>query len=292
MDSGRFGPIRPEEAPQKRKRKIDYNRLTTAIMVLLIIVLVIAILWYAKSPKDDEGTTIINQPPAFMGVAGTAASAAPTVKPVADLRPQPAAEGFLPVFYQANTEELVVAITIDECGSETQMKSILASAAEYNAHLTFFPTGTEIAANEELWAAAFLGGHEIENHTMTGAHLAGLDAESLIGEIDGQTDLVREVIGAEYASHFLRTDDLEDDTAAALHALLSERGYMGIARWAQKTPANFSSVAPGQILSYTASDAKTLKTVMRILSENGYRMVTLNELFAYPENIESTAEIE
>ena len=53
MDSGRFGPIRPEEAPQKRKRKIDYNRLTTAIMVLLIIVLVIAILWYAKSPKDD-----------------------------------------------------------------------------------------------------------------------------------------------------------------------------------------------------------------------------------------------
>ena len=292
MDSGRFGPIRPEEAPQKRKRKIDYNRLTTAIMVLLIIVLVIAILWYAKSPKDDEGTTIINQPPAFMGVAGTAASAAPTVKPVADLRPQPAAEGFLPVFYQANTEELVVAITIDECGSETQMKSILASAAEYNANLTFFPTGTEIAANEELWAAAFLGGHEIENHTMTGAHLAGLDAESLIGEIDGQTDLVREVIGAEYASHFLRTDDLEDDTAAALHALLSERGYMGIARWAQKTPANFSSVAPGQILSYTASDAKTLKTVMRILSENGYRMVTLNELFAYPENIESTAEIE
>ncbi len=292
MDSGRFGPIRPEEAPQKRKRKIDYNRLTTAIMVLLIIVLVIAILWYAKSPKDDEGTTIINQPPAFMGVAGTVASAAPTAKPVADLRPQPAAEGFLPVFYQANTEELVVAITIDECGSETQMKSILASAAEYNAHLTFFPTGTEIAANEELWAAAFLGGHEIENHTMTGARLAGLDAESLIGEIDGQTDLVREVIGAEYASHFLRTDDLEDDTDAALHALLSERGYMGIARWAQKTPANFSSVAPGQILSYTASDAKTLKTVMRILSENGYRMVTLNELFAYPENIESTAEIE
>lgn len=292
MDSGRFGPIRPEEAPQKRKRKIDYNRLTTAIMVLLIIVLVIAILWYAKSPKDDEGMTIINQPPAFMGVAGTVASAAPTAKPVADLRPQPAAEGFLPVFYQANTEELVVAITIDECGSETQMKSILASAAEYNAHLTFFPTGTEIAANEELWAAAFLGGHEIENHTMTGARLAGLDAESLIGEIDGQTDLVREVIGAEYASHFLRTDDLEDDTNAALHALLSERGYMGIARWAQKTPANFSSVAPGQILSYTASDAKTLKTVMRILSENGYRMVTLNELFAYPENIESTAEIE
>lgn len=111
MDSGRFGPIRPEEAPQKRKRKIDYNRLTTAIMVLLIIVLVIAILWYAKSPKDDEGMTIINQPPAFMGTPGVSASAAPTAKPVADLRPQPAAEGFLPVFYQANTEELVVAIT-------------------------------------------------------------------------------------------------------------------------------------------------------------------------------------
>ena len=291
MDSGRFGPIRPEEAPKKRKRKIDYNRLTTAIMVLLIIVLVVAILCYRQSRKNAE-PEIINKTPAFMGTPGVSASAAPTAKPVADLRPQPAAEGFLPVFYQANTEELVVAITIDECGSETQMKSILASAAEYNAHLTFFPTGTEIAANEELWAAAFLGGHEIENHTMTGARLAGLDAESLIGEIDGQTDLVREVIGAEYASHFLRTDDLEDDTDAALHALLSERGYMGIARWAQKTPANFSSVAPGQILSYTASDAETLKTVMRILSENGYRMVTLNELFAYPENIESTAEIE
>ena len=205
MDSGRFGPIRPEEAPQKRKRKIDYNRLTTAIMVLLIIVLVIAILWYAKSPKDDEGMTIINQPPAFMGVAGTAASAAPTAKPVADLRPQPAAEGFLPVFYQANTEELVVAITIDECGSETQMKSILASAAEYNAHLTFFPTGTEIAANGELWAAAFLGGHEIENHTMTGAHLVGLDAESLIGEILSARSSARNTRPTSCARTTLRT---------------------------------------------------------------------------------------
>ncbi len=291
MDSGRFGPIRPEEAPQKRKRKIDYNRLITAIMVLLIIVLVLAIVFYSRSQRNAE-PEIIDQTPAFMGAVSTAASAAPTEKPVADLRPQPAAEGLLPVFYQANTEELVVAITIDECGSESQIKSILASAAEYGANLTFFPTGTEIAANEELWAAAFLGGHEIENHTMTGAQLAGLDAESLIGEIEGQTDLVREVIGAEYAPHFLRTDDLEDDTNAALHALLSERGYMGIARWAQKTPANFSSVAPGQILSYAASDAKTLKTVMRVLSENGYRMVTLNELFAYPDNLESTAEVE
>ena len=291
MDSGRFGPIRPEEAPQKRKRKIDYNRLITAIMVLLIIVLVLAIVFYSRSQRNAE-PEIIDQTPAFMGAVGTAASAAPTEKPVADLRPQPAAESLLPVFYQANTEELVVAITIDECGSESQIKSILASAAEYGANLTFFPTGTEIAANEELWAAAFLGGHEIENHTMTGAQLAGLDAESLIGEIEGQTDLVREIIGAEYAPHFLRTDDLEDDTNAALHALLSERGYMGIARWAQKTPANFSSVAPGQILSYAASDAKTLKTVMRVLSENGYRMVTLNELFAYPDNLESTAEVE
>ena len=287
MDSGRFGPIRPEEAPQKRKRKIDYNRLTTAIMVLLIIVLVVAIVIDNRSPKNSE-PEIIDQTPAFMGVAGVAASAAPTVKPVADLRPQPAAEGLLPVFYQANTEELVVAITIDECGSEAQLKSIFASAAEYGAHLTFFPTGTEVAAHEELWAAAYLGGHEIENHTMTGAQLAGLDAEGLIGEIDGQTDLVREVIGAEYAPHFLRTDDLDDDTDPALHALLSERGYMGIARWAQKTPASFSAVAPGQILSYTASDAKALKDVMRVLSENGYRMVTLNEMFAYPDNLEST----
>lgn len=291
MDSGRFGPIRPEEAPKKPKRKIDYNRLTTAVMVLLIIVLVTAIVIHNLASEDSE-PEIIDQTPAFMSAAGTAAAAVPTAQPVADLRPQSAAEGLLPVFYQANTEELVVAITIDECGSESQLKSILAAAAEYDAHLTFFPTGTEIAAHEDVWAAAFLGGHEIENHTMTGAQLTGLDAEGLIGEIDGQTDLVREVIGAEYAPHFLRTDDLEDDADPALHALLIERGYMGIARWAQKTPANFSSVAPGQILSYTASDAKTLKTVMRVLSENGYRMATLNELFAYPDNLESTAENE
>ena len=270
-----------------RKYKINYNRLITLAMIVVIIVLVVVMARDWKR-KQQEPETVFTNAGGFEGynILQPTTTDAPKVL---SLRPEPEKEGMLPVFYQANTQEKRVSITIDGCGDASKLNKLLDLCETYGAKLTFFPTGEEITENPSFWAAATLGGHEIENHTDANRRLATLGDDEKNAEILLHTQRLRAVIGEEYEPHFLRTNNLEDDSDETLHSLLSENGYLGIARWAQMTPASFSVIESGQILAYTANDAgiQALSTAMRILSENGYEMVTLNRLFDYPENLES-----
>ena len=287
MDNGRFGPIRTgDERPQKYK--INYSKLVTLLMAAAVVALGIYIVSDVRAKKSE---------PLFVNAPGTTASeygimlpgATEAPKTVVSLRPQAEREGLLPIFYQANTEEKRVAITVDGLGDIKNVNQILDAAGEYGAKITFFPTGDEIMSHASLWSAAILGGHEIENHTNANSRLALLGEDAKAEEIALQTAKLRDVIGGEYSAHFLRTNNLEDDTDPVLHAILTENGYYGIARWAQMTPAAFDAIRPGQILCYMANDAgvQALTAAMRTLSENGYQMVTLNALFEYPENLVS-----
>lgn len=287
MDNGRFGPIRTDEKPPQ-KYKINYNKLVTLLMVLAVVALGVYIVQDIRAKKAE---------PQLVYTPGTPSAGYNIVLPGStkepekqvSLRPEAEKEGLLPIFYQANTEEKRVAITVDSLGDSENVNRILEVLTEYGAKATFFPTGDEIMAHANLWSAAVLGGHEIENHTNTNSRLALLGEDAKAEEIAMQTAILRDVIGMEYDPHFLRTNNLEDDTDEVLHALLKENGYYGIARWAQMTPAAFDAIRPGQIISYVANDAgvQALSAAVRVLSENGYQMVTLNALFEYPENLVS-----
>lgn len=287
MDNGRFGPIRTDEKPPQ-KYKINYNKLVTLLMVLAVVALGVYIVQDIRAKKAE---------PQLVYTPGTPSAGYNIVLPGStkepekqvSLRPEAEKEGLLPIFYQANTEEKRVAITVDSLGDSENVNRILDVLTEYGAKATFFPTGDEIMAHANLWSAAVLGGHEIENHTNTNSRLALLGEDAKAEEIAMQTAILRDVIGMEYDPHFLRTNNLEDDTDEVLHALLKENGYYGIARWAQMTPAAFDAIRPGQIISYVANDAgvQALSAAVRVLSENGYQMVTLNALFEYPENLVS-----
>lgn len=287
MDNGRFGPIRTGDEQPKRY-KINQSRLVTLLMAAAVVALGIYIVSDVRAKKSEP--QFISQqsvPAGEYGVMLPGATEAP--RTAASLRPQAEKEGLLPIFYQANTEEKRVAITVDGLGDIKNVNQILEAAGEYGAKLTFFPTGDEIMAHASLWPSAILGGHEIENHTNANSRLALLGEDAKAEEIALQTAKLRDVIGGEYSAHFLRTNNLEDDTDPVLHSILTENGYYGIARWAQMTPAAFDAIRPGQILCYMANDAgvQALTAAMRTLSENGYQMVTLNALFEYPENLVS-----
>lgn len=287
MDGGRFGPIREPEKSGK-KYKINYNRLITLLMIVVIIVLGIVMVRDWKRKKQQPEPNFINAG-GFEGYNILQAAVTTDAPKAVSLRPEPEKEGMLPVFYQANTEEKRVCVTVDGCGDVTKLNKLLELCETYGAKLTFFPTGEEITENPSFWAAATLGGHEIENHTDANRRLATLDEDDRNAEIFLQTQKLRAVIGEEYKPHFLRTNNLEDDSDEELHRLLAENGYLGVARWAQMTPASFSAIESGQILAYSANEAgvQALSTAMRVLSENGYEMVTMNRLFDYPENLES-----
>jgi hypothetical protein len=59
-------------------------------------------------------------------------------------RPTPYAEGFLPVFSSAKTEEKIVAITVDDCFQAENLEQIVNKAIEVGAKLTIFPIGKNV----------------------------------------------------------------------------------------------------------------------------------------------------
>lgn len=288
MQNGRFGPIETNDKPKKTYR-VDYNRLITVLMIAVIIILGVVIWVDAKKTPEEKP---------YFPVTVTE----PTAGPVADtnvnafspeeLRPIPEEEGLLPVFRRANTNEKKVAIVVDTFDDAERIETVLGLAGTFGAKITFVPTGVELRMYPSSWVNVAFAGHEIENHTFDNTRMSTLADEDKVENILQQTEILKSYIGEHYTPHFLSTNDLEDDADAFLHSWLQGNGYLGIVRWDERMPASFDKVVPGAILSYPLNEAgmKALSNAIPVLAENGYQMVTVNELFMYPDNMLSSPE--
>lgn len=285
MENGRFGPIETNNKPKKTYR-VDYNRLITLVMIIAIVVLGV-IIFVDASRQDEEQIPFQMTLPD--NTVGTQDPAVVTDKKPEDVRPLPEEEGMLPIFRIANTDEKKVAIVISDIPNASNLETLIGLCGTFSAKVTFFPTGEEALAYSSLWTNAVFAGHEIENHTMDNTRLSTLMDEDKAKAIENQTHVLRAVIGSGYVPHFLMTSNLEDDSDAFIHSWLAGNNYMGIVRYDEYMPKSFSEVRPGAVLSYplTNEGLKALKQAIPVLSENGYQMVTLNELFLYPDNFES-----
>ena len=289
MSDGRFGSFEPSEKP-KKKYRVDYNRLITVIMIAVILVLLLVI--FIDSGKEPENNTpIINADVPNNNFYVSTQAPRATVSPE-ELRPVPESENLLPVFYRANTTSKRVAITIENLSDSDNITTLLGLLATFDAKVTFFPTGTELESTVNVWPKVVLAGHQIENRTYSNKRLSIIMDEDKTDEFRLQTELVRMIIGDEYQPHFLRTDYLEDNTDEFLHSYLIGNGYYGIARFEINNPESIHQVEPGAILNFPLTDSglSKLRVALPVLVENGYSIVTLNELFAYPDNLEFSAE--
>ncbi|MBR3928480.1 MAG: polysaccharide deacetylase family protein [Clostridia bacterium] len=290
MQNGRFGPIETNDKPKKSYR-VDYNRLITVIMIAVIIILGIVI-WKDAKKEPEE---IPGLPQTALTAAGAPDVLNQTDENVfspEELRPVAEEEGLLPVFRRANTSEKKVAIVVDTFDNAGHIDTLLGLAGTFGAKITFVPTGVELRQHQGAWVNVAFAGHEIENHTMDNTRLSTLADEDKAENILEQTEILKSIVGSDYSPHFLSTNDLEDDADAFLHSWLAGNGYLGILRWDERVPSSFDKVVPGAILSYPLTDAgmKALSNAIPILSENGYQMVTMNELFDYPDNMRSSPE--
>ena len=283
MQTGYNGSELPVKRPSGRVRL----NLGTLLLVAAILVFAALIVYYIVSERKQQPafdvTDIYGHPQVTV-----------TPTPVPDKRPSAEREGLLPVFYSANTEENQVAITVQGFLGEDDMNALLSATLEYGADLTFFPTGKQLSGARDFWSAAALIGHEIESRGYTGNRLSDMSDADMEKELSDVEAVLRSYMGEEYQLHFLRTDDLADDENDRLHALLARKGYKGIARWAVYQPTRFEQIRPGQIIGVNLEsyDVKQLTKMIRVLSENGYSMVTLNELLDYEPNIVSSGENE
>lgn len=288
MQNGRFGPIETNDKPKKTYR-VDYNRLITVVMIAVIIVLGVVI-WVDAKKEPEENP--------YLPVAVTDPTSDPVTENDAnafspeELRPVPEEEGLLPVFRRANTNEKKVAIVVDTFESADNIETVIGLAGTFGAKITFVPTGVELRLYPNSWINVAFAGHEIENHTFDNTRMSTLADEDKAKNILEQTEILKSYIGEHYVPHFLSTNDLEDDADAFLNSWLQGSGYLGILRWDERMPASFDKVMPGAILNYPLTDAgmKALSNAIPVLAENGYEMVTVNELFMYPDNMAAPPE--
>ena len=251
---------------------------------------------------EEEGSVVLYDTP--QPTAAPTPTPAPASAPAGDssraqTRPTPTAEGFVPVFSKAiDTEEHIVAITIDDCFQGENLRKIVETAKEYGGKLTIFPIGENVLRDpqSQILKDAWENGFELENHTYTHNGLYKVSDQRMTEEVYKQQLTLSHILGLEYHCHFLRPmgGDARRDQRMQMYA--KQLGYYGIAHWScagstsseEKIKENLK---PGAIYLFhtTNNDWDKLKWFIPWVAEQGYQMVTLNEMFDYPDN--ETAEL-
>ncbi len=258
-----------------------------------------------------EGEPLTPQPPADEAndeAIAQAAIAAPTPTPTpeahgdtvsfsslrAATRPTPTAPGYGLVFSEADTEEKIIAITVDDCFQAENLQRMVDKAIEVGGKFTIFPIGKNVLkkAQSEVLKYAWEHGFELENHTFTHNGLYRCSDEEMAQEVYMQQLALSHILGVEYQCHFLRPKggDARRDQRMQMYA--QQIGYYGIAHWScagststEKEIAK--ALKPGAIYLFhttTDNDLDKLLNFMPYAVEKGYKLVTLNEMFGYPEN--------
>ena len=299
-----------QRAMQRKQLLIGGGALAAVLLIALVILLI------PKAPRTDSAVEVAAQvtpepvaaepaaPVEEIVVADTPVptpvpTPEPTPEPVQEAaslraltRPTPTAQGFMPVFSKADTEEKIVAITVDDCFQAENLQQIVDKAIEVGGKLTIFPIGQNVLKEKQsqILKYAWENGFELENHTFTHNGLFYATNEELADEIYQQQMALSYILGVEYQCHFLRPrgGDARGDQRLQMYA--RQMGYYGIAHWSVSGSSSDEKIAkglkPGAIFLFhtTNTDLDKLLRFIPWVVEQGYQLVTLNEMFDYPAN--------
>ena len=209
-------------------------------------------------------------------------------------RPTPTAPGYGLVFSEADTEEKIIAITVDDCFQAENLQKMVDKAIEVGGKFTIFPIGKNVLkkAQSEVLKYAWEHGFELENHTFTHNGLYRCSDEEMAQEIYMQQQSLSHILGVEYQCHFLRPKGGDARRDQRMQVYAEQIGYYGIAHWScagsTSTEREIAkALKPGAIYLFhttTDNDLDKLLNFMPYAVEKGYKLVTLNEMFGYPEN--------
>ena len=236
--------------------------------------------------------------------APTAAPAAQTVSyseadvygtVTADCTPIPADEfEYLPVYKQVSTDRKVVAITVDDCFQKANLQTILQTVYDAGGKITLFPIGSNIQKldlGDILKDAFFNHGIEIENHTRDHARVFRMSDEEMRAQIYDQYVILSQALGVNYHEHFLRFMGGDGGEDQRSHNYLTQLGFSGVAHWGCSGSNGDldhckENLEPGMIYLFhtTDHDTEILQKFIPWCVEQGYELVTLNELIGLPEN--------
>ncbi len=193
------------------------------------------------------------------------------------------------VIYFIETDEPVVALTIDDGPDSTTSPKILDVLGQYDAHATFFLISSRIPGNEDIVTRLVEDGHEIGNHLTS-------DEPSILLSLE---DFERQLLEAHDAlSEFADVRWFRPGSAwynAEMLSIIHEHGYQcalgSVHPFDPQIPSSWfaaryilGNVQPGSIIvlhDYGSRGERTvtaLETVLPELGRRGFRVVTLSEL--------------
>lgn len=195
--------------------------------------------------------------------------------------------------------EKIVAFTFDDVPSYEDLGDnpttvILNVLERFGGKATFFVTGKGYRKNgRKLIDAILERGHEIANHSNTHANLTELDAQGVKEEVLTLQDDIKRDFGIEMKYFRPAGLSVNKDVFAVLNELKMpiihgshKKAYL--ADWNKETPSEeikkrcLENVYPGQIVlmhGYSLGTQAVFEEICETLSKDGYRFVTLTELF-------------
>ncbi|MGI6238217.1 MAG: polysaccharide deacetylase family protein [Christensenellales bacterium] len=290
--------------PGARNRRTRHTLFAATAVFIFALIAVIAILPTLRGGSASD--RVAKQPVAAASAetptpAETSAPTAtpaptPTPAPTAAYRvvvPRPSEEGFLPIVKRGETNDPIIAVTVDDFYQFANARRIIDIALENGANLTLFPIGINVLRRElmDTLRYAYESGMQIENHTHEHVTLCRADDEEMARQIYLQSLAVNYVLGVDYQQHFFRPrggDGIDDQRT---HLYAEKLGMRAIAHWTisgsdMSLNRMLETLAPGNIYLFHTTDADTqkLETFIPAAIEAGYTLVTMNEMFGYPEN--------
>ncbi len=193
------------------------------------------------------------------------------------------------VLYSVETEEPVVALTIDDGPDPATTPGILAVLEANDARATFFILGEWVAGNEAVLDAIHEAGHEIANHHRRDVPSIDLPRDQFVADLEeshrvlSRWSVPRWFRPGSGWYHDWMLDILDDHgyrvALGSIYPLDAQIPWSDFAAWLIRWRAK-----PGAIIilhdrgGRGERTARTLERVLPELQRRGYRVVALSEL--------------
>ena len=177
-----------------------------------------------------------------------------------------------------------VALTFDDDPNPNTTPIALELLKKYNAKGTFFMVGKAVAGNEEIIKQVVAEGHQIGNHSWSHPLLTKISLEQAKSQINDTTEALKKASGQDV--HIMRPP--YGGINAAIQAAVDQSFILwdvDTLDWKNRNTASIMKevrkARPGSIIlmhDVHQTSINALPTVLQYLTEQGFELVTIDEL--------------
>lgn len=287
------------------RRERFYSVLISALCLCAVVLVVAIAVDYKFGPTIDVPVKSTRQPvisdatpePLTLRLE-LPPTQAPEATAAPEATPEPektaAAYEFLPIYTKVQTEEKVIAVTLDGMSNVENVTAALQQVHAAGGKLTLFPFGQSTMKDGMaalLQTVVLELGWQVENRTWSDQLIYKLPGQDMATEIWTADMAVDYALNKNYDMRFFRMRGGSGAVDVRTHEYLKQLGYDGIVNWAvsgttRSSDALFNRLEPGYIYQFD-SDKESLEKMVSFVKfaiERGYRCVTVNELLGLPAN--------